>query len=132
MDWITQSAALGSIDDLADAVAFPVVGVLSLIQLPQGLSVPPEIDHLVVPLADGSANDSSDIRRAVAFACDFLRDDEPLFVHCHAGRSRSVVIMAMALMRHLEIPRSTALAMIGRKRAIALTPGIEMMFRIGS
>lgn len=130
MDWITRSAALGGVSDLADALALPVAGVLSLVQVPPGIKVPREIDHLVVPLTDGAGNDSSDIRRAVSFAYDFLRDDEPLFVHCLAGRSRSAVILAMALMRHLAVPRSVALSMIAKKRAIALTPGIEAMFRV--
>lgn len=128
MDWITPSVALGGIVDLPTAVRYPVTAVLSLVVVPSG-EVPPDIDHLVVPLADGAGNHPSDVKRAVRFACDFLRDEEPLFIHCHAGRSRSVVVLAMALMRQHRISRAEAMNLIARRRQIGLTPGIEDMFR---
>lgn len=131
MDWITPKVALGGIIDLSAAVQYPVTAVLSLVVIP-AVQVPSDIDHLVVPLIDGAGNHSNDVKRAVSFACDFLRDGEPLFVHCHAGRSRSVVVLAMSLMRHYGISRGEALNMISRHRQIALTPGIEGMFRWGT
>lgn len=129
MDWITPTAAIGAIHDVESAIRRPVTGILSLVPLPSGIVVPEDIDHLVVPLIDGAGNLEPQVRRAVGFATDFLRDQEPLFVHCHAGRSRSVVILAMALMRHQGLSKAEALATISRRREIALTPGIEAMFR---
>lgn len=130
MDWITPSAALGGIVDLPTAVRYPVTAVLSLVVVSPEVVPPPEIDHLVVPLADGAGNHPGDVKRAVRFVCDFLRDKEPLFVHCLAGRSRSVVILAMSLMRHHGISRAEALGLIARRRQIGLTPGIEEIFRL--
>lgn len=129
MDWITPTAALGSIHDVEAAIRRPVSGILSLVSLPGSIVVPDDIDHLAIPLIDGAGNLETAVRRAVGFAADYLRDGEPLFVHCHAGRSRSVVILAMALMRHQGLSKAEALATISRRREIALTPGIEAMFR---
>jgi len=90
---------------------------------------PPEVDHLQIELIDGAGNGERNVRNAVGFLTDFMRDGEPLFVHCHAGRRRSVGSLAMALMEHLGISRNSALAMIEKRREIALTAGIEGMFR---
>ena len=60
---------------------------------------------------------------------DLLRDGQRVFVHCQAGRSRSVAVVAMALMKHQGLTRPAAVNAIRAKREIALTPSTEEMFR---
>ena len=69
------------------------------------------------------------MRRALGLVVDLLRDGQRVFVHCQAGRNRGVVVVAMALMKHQGLTRPAALNAIRAKREIALTPGIEEMFR---
>jgi len=111
ISWITPKIAIGALKDVERA-ATQVTAILSLIALPKDIVLPPEVDHLQIEFIDGAGNGERNVRNAVGFLTDFMRDSEPLFVHCHAGRSRSVVILAMALMQHLGISRSSALAMI--------------------
>lgn len=129
LTWIAPGIAIGAVTDVDRAVLAGVTAILSLVGLPPAMSIPADVDQLCVPLTDGHGNSQRDVRRAVDYLLDFMRDREPVFVHCHAGRSRSVVILAIALMEHHGISRGAALSMISRHREIALTPGIESMFR---
>jgi protein-tyrosine phosphatase len=126
--WITPKIAIGALKDVERA-ATQVTAVLSLVALPKTVVLPADVDHLQVPLTDGAGNSKQDVRNAVRYLTEFMRDGEHVFVHCHAGRSRSVVILAMALMQHLGISRGAALGMIEKQREIALSPGVEQMFR---
>jgi protein-tyrosine phosphatase len=126
--WITEQVAIGSINDVERA-AKECQAILSLVPLPRGVVLPSDIDHLLVEMTDGAGNGERQVRHAVDFLNDFARDGEKVFVHCHAGRSRSVVILAIHLMEALGISRGAALAKIQSKREIALTAGIEGMFR---
>ena len=51
----------------------------------------------LVEMTDGGGNGERNVRTAVDFINDFVRDGEKVFLHCHAGRSRSVVILAIHL-----------------------------------
>jgi protein-tyrosine phosphatase len=126
--WITPKIAIGALKDVKRAASH-VTAILSLVALPKTIILPSDVDHLQIPLTDGAGNGERDVRNAVKYLTEFMRDDEPVFVHCHAGRSRSVVILAMALMQHLGISRGAALAMIQKHREISLTSGVEGMFR---
>ena len=129
LTWITPTVAIGGLHD-AERAAQIGCAILSLVALPKGITLPPETDHLQIELIDGAGNGVVKVRQAIGFLTDFMRDGEKVFVHCHAGRSRSVVILAMALMQHLGVSRGAALAMIQKHREIALTPGIEGMFKL--
>ncbi len=131
ISWITPKIAIGALKDVERA-ATQVTAILSLVALPKTIVLPSDVDHLQISLTDGAGNGERDVRNAVKYLTEFMRDDEPVFVHCHAGRSRSVVILAMALMQHLGISRGAALAMIQKHREISLTPGVEGMFRYAS
>ena len=128
MNWITENVAIGSIMDVERA-AKECNAILSLVRLPAGVVLPVEIEHQLVEIIDGGGNSERNVRIAVDFINDFVRDGEKVFLHCHAGRSRSVVILAIHLMEFYGLSRGSALAKIQSKREIALTPGIEEMFR---
>ena len=128
MNWITENVAIGSIMDVERA-AKECNAILSLVRLPAGVVLPVEIEHQLVEMTDGGGNGERNVRIAVDFINDFVRDGEKVFLHCHAGRSRSVVILAIHLMEFYGLSRGGALAKIQSKREIKLTPGIEGMFK---
>lgn len=51
-----------------------------------------------------------------------------ILVHCHAGRSRSVAIVAAYLIKHQGLCTSEALNLIQSKREINLASGMEEIF----
>jgi len=61
----------------------------------------------------------------VDFIHDVVSNNEKILVHCHAGRSRSVCIVARYLMLKKNLTRKQALGKIEEKREIYLSPGIE-------
>ena len=84
-----------------------------------------DVDVLCVPLVDGPGNDRRWVRQAVAFIDDVVSAEDSVLVHCHAGRSRSVAVVARFLSESQGITRQSALALIAAKRDIYLTEGIE-------
>ena len=85
---------------------------------------------MCVPLIDGPGNDENAVEDAIAFIDDIVRRDERVLVHCHAGRSRSVCIVARYLMAIRGWSREKSLQFISSKREIYLSPGIEGILRI--
>ena len=51
----------------------------------------------LVGMTDGGGNGERNVRTAVDLINDFVRDGAKVFLHCHAGQSRSVVILAIYL-----------------------------------
>ena len=51
----------------------------------------------LVGMTDGGGNGERNVRTAVDLINDFVRDGAKVFLHCHAGQSRSVVILAIHL-----------------------------------
>ena len=78
----------------------------------------------VFDFRDGPGNDPWQFRLAVKTIAEFIRKFPNLLVHCHAGRSRSVVVVAGHLMAHEKWSQAEAITFISRRREIALTPGI--------
>ena len=52
-----------------------------------------------------------------------------LLVQCHAGRSRSVIVVAAHLMRTERLRPEEALERVAARREVAITPGIERLLR---
>jgi protein-tyrosine phosphatase len=76
-------------------------------------------------LIDGSGNDPWLVRQLVNTLDKFVKQHPKVLVHCQAGRSRSVVVVAAWLMRTKKLSPADSLAFIAKSREIALTPGIE-------
>src|SRR5262249_47009757 len=115
MDWITDKIAIGNYLEaqdldllrkeaiqsglgLTDALAKRDAAALGLRQL------------VVVPLVDGPGNDIRLFRRAVDALAWLAEEAAPVLVHCHAGKSRSVVTVAGYLMTSRGIESEEALA----------------------
>ena len=128
MDWITDTIAIGTFLEARSHTLRVDAGIRSIICLDAVLRDPDEPnldvdDYEVIDLADGPGNDP---RRLVGV----LSEQSPkLLVHCRAGRSRSVVVVAGYLMRERHWSCDEAIAFLGGRRDIQLTPGIEELLR---
>ncbi len=123
MDWITGQIAIGNFID-AQNVSNEVDAILCL---KENCCDEERIDFeiLTLPLLDGSGNDKRLFDDAVEFIHDVVSNGEKILVHCHAGRSRSVCILARYFMIKHGMNRKDALSIIESKRDIYLSPGIE-------
>ncbi len=132
MDWIEQDIAIGNFAEAKDAELLEKARISSALSLDGTLSgVPPQSVKLkkieVVRLEDGPGNDLRLFNMAINALDELVRTAPPVLVQCHAGRSRSVVVVAAHLMKRLGIDASTALARVAARREIAITPGLEQL-----
>lgn len=134
MDWICDSIAIGNYVDATDNALHQAEGVRSLLcldgKLRAGDAARLGLDEIVsVPLLDGDGNRPDAFETAVR-AVERLAARRPkLLVQCHAGRSRSVIVVAAHLMRTERLRPQQALQRIAERREIAITPGIERLLR---
>jgi protein-tyrosine phosphatase len=125
MDFITDQIAIGNYLDAArDTLAREVDAILCL-RGDCACEARDDIDVLYLPLNDGPGNRREKVDQALRFVDEVVRAGRRILVHCHAGRSRSVVIVARYLMRSRAMTSTAALELIGSKREIYLSPGIE-------
>lgn len=134
MDWINNSIAIGNYLDSSDMALHRAEGIRSLLCLDGKLRASDaarlELDELVsVPLIDGDGNRPEAFETAVR-AVDHLATRHPkLLVQCHAGRSRSAIVVAAHLMRTERLRPAEALQRVAKRREVAITPGIERLLR---
>ena len=128
MDWITDYIAIGNYLDARQVTKEKVDAILCL--KPNCCSEKSSIFEIAsIPLKDGAGNDPRDIEEAVAFIDAIVSEKERILVHCHAGRSRSVGIVARYFMQVCGMSKEEALSLIKSKREIWLAKGIEAMLR---
>ena len=73
-------------------------------------------------LLDGEGNDSRIFRLVIDDLQRLVDAAPPVLVHCHAGRSRSAVVVAAYLMRLDHLNPEEAIKRIASRRGIAITP----------
>ena len=132
MDWIESDIAIGNFVEAKDTELLQKASISSALSLDGTLSgVQPESLKLkkieVVRLEDGPGNDLRLFHMAIHALDELVRTAPPVLVQCHAGRSRSVVVVAAHLMKRLGIDAPTALSRVASKREIAITPGLERL-----
>ena len=126
MDWITEKIAVGScIDAIEHEKDVHAILCLKPECCDEGNT---SVDVLCIPLIDGPGNREEDVVAAMQFIHDVVCSDEKVLVHCHAGRSRSICIVAAYLMKFEYYTQAQALSHIQRKREIYLSRGIEEIF----
>ncbi len=126
MDWITEHIAIGNFLDAAN----PEPGVDFILCLkPECCTIPTGIETVRVPLVDRAGNNPALFRKALISLSQAVGKGRHVLVHCHAGRSRSVSIVAKYLMESRGICADEAIALIAKKREICLTEGIEEVFK---
>ena len=130
MDWITDRIAIGNYLEAQNPTFLSNNGFRSVLSLdgtltshePDDLKVE---EILVVKLIDGAGNSLLSFRRAVEYLDDLVESYPPVMVHCHAGRSRSAVVVAGYFMQTEGIGPKEALARVSSKREINITQGLE-------
>jgi protein tyrosine phosphatase (PTP) superfamily phosphohydrolase (DUF442 family) len=130
VSFITPDVAIGTSLDAADARVIAEHGFRSILCLNgQFYGCEPAecgVEALkVYDFIDGPGNDLWLVRQAVLTLEKFVKQSPKVLVHCRAGRSRSVVIVAAWMMRTAKLSPEDALDFIANRREIALTPGIE-------
>jgi protein-tyrosine phosphatase len=121
VDWITDHIAIGN---FLDAQSLPD-GIDAVLCLREGCcETRSDVNARSVPLRDGPGNHSRDLADALQFLDETARAGERVLVHCHAGRSRSVIVVARWLMRSRGLTPTAALEYIAQRREVYLSPGI--------
>jgi protein-tyrosine phosphatase len=127
VDWITDHIAIGNFLD-AQSVPPEVTAILCLRE--NCCEDRDDVDALSVPLIDGAGNDRRSIAEATDYIAEIISAGGRILVHCHAGRSRSVMIVARYLVRHQGMTAQAALDLISQRRGVYLSPGIEDILRV--
>lgn len=127
MDWITDQIAIGNFKDALEKCS-KVDAVLCLRE--DCCEERDDIDAFCYPLVDGPGNRQEDIEEAIQTIADIVGDGEKILVHCHAGRSRSVCVVAAYFVKFHGMLPHQAISFIASKRDIQLTPGIEDIFTL--
>ncbi len=130
MDWITDTIAIGNYLDAENLELRLSNNILSMICLNgklRGVSARDlQLDALeVYDLKDGPGNNPEIFCRAVRSVGHLSRKHPRLLVQCHAGRSRSVIVVAGHLMIAHGWTSAEALSYVGARREMALTAGLE-------
>ena len=99
MNWITDQIAIGNYLDAQDLELLRREGIMSILSLDGSLAgrAPSELGVqkiAAMKLQDGPGNDRATFLQAVDTLARFVSASPPVLVQCHAGRSRSVVIVA--------------------------------------
>ena|SRR6266702_7996489 len=80
----------------------------------------------VVPLDDGP-NEVGVFRDAVSTLQELVMRFNRVIVHCRAGRSRSIAVVAAYLMKVRHLEADEALAFVRAKRESAVAPELERL-----
>ena len=130
MDWITDDLAIGNYLDARNRNLLTDERIQSVICLdgnlrgrsPEDLGVQ-RID--VYRLEDGPGNDSGLFLRILGVLETLLAEYKPVLVSCHAGQSRSAVLVTAHLMRSHALGIDEAVERIRQKRPqIDIQPGL--------
>lgn len=135
MDWIVDTElAIGNVQEAREPRILLEAGfrsVLSLVATGLGEEVFEELglEVVTVPMIDGAGNDVLALRRAVEALLDFVNHAPPVFVHCQAGRSRSVVVVAAHLARTQGWAPERALEHVRSRRDAIVHPALVELFQ---
>jgi hypothetical protein len=125
MDWITEQIAIGDAEDaVRHAAAFDILLCLTRDCCENRC----DANGCCISLHDGPGNVRAHVLTAIEFLAESVVKGLKILVHCRAGRSRSVAVVAAYFMKYRGLSQSQALAVIGEKRQYLLSPGIEEIF----
>ena len=127
MTFITETIAIGNFVDAENRAAREAAGIRSILCLNGHFYDCKPADCGVEGLTcfnfkDGPGNDPWLFDRAVKIVGEYALKHPKLLVHCHAGRSRSVMVVASHLMRQNSWDLRHALAFIHSKRPEIVLP----------
>ncbi|MFZ2279988.1 MAG: dual specificity protein phosphatase [Prosthecobacter sp.] len=127
MTFITDTIAIGNFVDAENRAAMEVAGIRSILCLNGHFYDCTPADCGVEALTcfnlrDGPGNAPWLFDRAVKIVGEYALKHPKLLVHCHAGRSRSVMVVASHLVRMNAWDLRQALALIHAKRPEIVLP----------
>jgi protein-tyrosine phosphatase len=136
VDWITDEVAISNYLEAQDAALLKQQGFRSVLSLdgtlterhaaPFGLS-----EVASYRLIDGPGNDLRVFRFAIEDLKRLAASHSPVLVQCHAGRSRSAVVVAAHLMAVCGLNPENAIALVASKREINVTPAlVDLLHRL--
>jgi protein-tyrosine phosphatase len=125
VDWITEHVAIGNHREALDAALLKAHAFRAVLSLDGSLSASRATELGLIEIAayrliDGAGNDPRFFRLAVADLSRLASSMPPVLVQCHAGRSRSVAVVAAYLMGLRRIELAEAVAAIAAKREVSV------------
>jgi protein-tyrosine phosphatase len=132
MDWITDEVAIGSRIDAHDATLRANAGFAAVVSLDGSMTDENAEalgydDWVMATLIDGAGNSFDLYQRLVNTLVDMAEGSPPVLVHCHAGRSRSVAVVAGYLVKTRGMLPKAAFDFIAGKRETAVQQGLEIL-----
>ncbi|MCX7176028.1 MAG: dual specificity protein phosphatase [Proteobacteria bacterium] len=132
MDWITEAIAIGNRIEAHDPAHRERTGICSLISLDGSMTDDRALgigytDWACISMVDGPGNDLAPFRKVVQALIDMVEGSPPVLVHCHAGRSRSVTVVAAYLATTRGWSVQVAFEFIAAKRETAVQAGLAEM-----
>lgn len=121
MDWITDDILIGNRPDARDLELIEKHGIEAILSL-DGSMVKKKaaqfgVKNMVgIKLIDGPGNDRRHLELAIWHLGQLLQSHSPVLVHCRAGRSRSVAVVAAYLAQSQGRPFEDALDEVRGKR----------------
>jgi protein-tyrosine phosphatase len=136
LDSITNEIVVGDYLEAQNAACLRHHGIRSVLSL-DGTLAENDAKRLglemivAIRLTDGAGNDIRVLQRAVESLGELVRSYPPVLVQCHAGRSRSIVVVAGHLAKSHNIEPVEAVALVAEKRDVNVTPAlIELLERL--
>ncbi len=129
VDWITDEVAIGNYLEALDAALLKQHGFRSALSLDGTLTEQHAAQFglsevVSYRLVDGPGNDLRVFRFAIEDLRRLAASHSPVLVQCHAGRSRSAVVVAAHLMEARGLNPEEAIALVASKREISVTPAL--------
>ena len=132
MDWITEVVAIGNYLEAQDPALLRKFGVRSVLSLDGSLKHEQAAELGLaaigdVKLIDGHGNDPRVFRSAIDSLVYLVGKHPPVLVQCHAGRSRSVAVVAGYLVTTLPTDPETAIKLVTSKREVNMAAALETL-----
>ena len=129
MDWVTDAVAIGTAVEAHSPGFREQHGFQGLVSLDGSMTIQKAYslgydDVICSPMKDGPGNDLETFRHTVDALIAMVQDSRPVFVHCHAGKSRSVTVIAAFLVVTRGWTIRQAYGFIANTRAIQVQPGL--------
>lgn len=129
MDWICPEIAIGNCREARDWKLLQRERIGSILSLDgsvreeeaESLGV---ADIIMVELIDGPGNDPRRFIKAADSLSSLVSSEPPVLVQCHAGRSRSAVVVAAFFMISLGLTSQQAIARVASRRDIQISEGL--------
>jgi protein-tyrosine phosphatase len=136
VDRITDYVAIGSFLEAMDTALLRQHGFRSVLSLDGTLTEQHAAQFglsevVSYTLIDGPGNDLRIFRFAIDDLKRLTASNSPVLVQCHAGRSRSAVVVAAHLMEAGGLNPEMAIALVASKREINVTPALlELLHKL--